>query len=40
MGYTENTLLIEDLDKSLHYRLGIESDLSDIEVAKALGIMV
>ena len=36
MGYTENTLLMEDLDKSLHYRLGIESDLSDIEVAKAL----
>ena len=36
IGYTENTLLLEDLDKSLNYRLGIESDLSDIEVAKAL----
>ncbi|WMM25486.1 hypothetical protein RBU61_02150 [Tissierella sp. MB52-C2] len=36
IGYTKNTLLLEDLDKSLNYRLGIESDLSDIEVAKAL----
>lgn len=36
VGYTESILLLEDLDKSLHYRLGIESDLSDIEVAKSL----
>ncbi|OZV11535.1 hypothetical protein CIW83_13905 [Tissierella sp. P1] len=38
VGYTENTLLLEDLDRSLYYRLGIESDLSDIEVAKALAL--
>lgn len=36
IGYTESILLLEDLDRSLNYRLGVESDLSDIQVAKSL----
>lgn len=36
VGYTDKSLLLEDLEKSKTYRLGIESDLSDIEVAEAL----
>ena len=36
VSYTENALLLEDLEKSENYRLGIKSDLSDLDVAKAL----
>ncbi|MGV8153465.1 MAG: hypothetical protein ACLKAO_04060 [Alkaliphilus sp.] len=35
-GYTDRALLLEDIEKSKKYRLGVQSDLSDIEVAKAL----
>lgn len=36
LGSTDRSILLEDLDESINYRLGTESDLSDIEVAKAL----
>lgn len=36
IGHTDKSLLLEDLDYSPDYRLGIEEDLSDIEVATAL----
>jgi len=36
VSYTENALLLEDLEKSENYRLGNKSDLSDPDVAKAL----
>lgn len=36
LGYTKRSLLLEDLEKSETYRLGVEADLSDVEVAKAL----
>lgn len=35
-GHTDRSLLFEDLEESKNYRLGVGSDLSDIEVAKAL----
>jgi hypothetical protein len=35
-AYTDKALLLEDLGKSKKYRLGKESDLMDIEVAKEL----
>ncbi|MGV8146772.1 MAG: hypothetical protein ACLKAM_09420 [Alkaliphilus sp.] len=35
-GYTDRALLLEDIEKSKKYRLGVQSDLSNIEVAKAL----
>lgn len=35
-GYTENALLLEDLEKSDTYRLGVKTDLADVELAKAL----
>lgn len=37
-GYTDRSLLLEDLEKSKDYRLGKKSDLTDIQVAKALAI--
>lgn len=36
IGSTDKALLLEDLENSNSYRLGLESDLSDIKVAKAL----
>ena len=33
---TDRSILLEDLEKSINYRLGVKSDLSDIEVAKSL----
>ena len=36
IGSTDRSILLEDLEKSSYYRLGIKLDLSDIEVAKAL----
>lgn len=35
-SYTDKALLLEDLERSQKYRLGVASDLSDIELAKAL----
>lgn len=35
-GYTENSILLEDLETSVNYRLGIPEDLKDNAVAKAL----
>lgn len=35
-GYTKRSLLLEDLEKSETHRLGVETDLSDSVVAKAL----
>lgn len=35
-GNTDKSILLEDIDKSEEYRLGIAADLSDIEVARAL----
>lgn len=35
-GYTKRALLLEDLEKSETYRLGVEADLADVEAAKAL----
>jgi hypothetical protein len=35
---TNRALLLEDLNHSNHYRLGVSSDLSDVEVAKALAV--
>lgn len=35
-GYTDNAILLEDLESSKKYRLGIDKDLKDKEVAKAL----
>jgi aminoglycoside phosphotransferase len=35
-GSTDKSILLEDLDKSTNYRLGIASDLSHKEIAKAL----
>lgn len=35
-GFTENSILLEDLEKSDRYRLGKESDLEDMEVARVL----
>lgn len=36
IGYTNRSLLLEDLDRSFDYRLGIESDLKDEEVIRTL----
>ena len=36
IAYTDKALLLEDIDENTDYRLGIESDLSDIEVARSL----
>lgn len=35
-AHTDRSLLLEDLDKSKVYRLGVVSDLSDVNIAKAL----
>jgi hypothetical protein len=35
-GVTSKSILLEDLNQSRNYRLGKESDLSDLEIAKAL----
>ena len=35
-GYTDNAILLEDLESNKKYRLGIDEDLKDKEVAKAL----
>ncbi|GEM_PF-754424 len=35
-GATDNSLLLEDIDKSQDYRLGTEEDLSNPEVARAI----
>ncbi|QNO14085.1 hypothetical protein HYG86_04505 [Alkalicella caledoniensis] len=35
-GYTDRSILLEDIDESHKYRLGIASDLDDVEVARAL----
>lgn len=35
-GTTEKSVLLEDISKSEEYRLGIEADLLDLDVAKAL----
>jgi hypothetical protein len=35
-NFTDRALLLEDLNKSQRYRLGIEADLSDITVARVL----
>ncbi len=35
-GFTNRSLLLEDLNNSSEYRLGTASDLSDMEVARAL----
>lgn len=34
--HTDRSILLEDLERSENYRLGVKSDLSDIEVAKLL----
>ena len=36
LGYTKNAILLPDAEASDEYRLGKESDLSDLEVAKAI----
>jgi hypothetical protein len=36
IGNTDRSILLEDLEKSINFRLGVKSDLSDIEVARAL----
>ncbi|MPM26541.1 2,3-bisphosphoglycerate-dependent phosphoglycerate mutase [bioreactor metagenome] len=36
LSTTDNSLLLEDIDKSYEYRLGREEDLSDPEVARAI----
>lgn len=36
LGSTDRSILLEDLERSINYRLGIKSDLSDIEVAQTL----
>ncbi|WP_202708989.1 hypothetical protein [Sporosalibacterium faouarense] len=35
-GYTDKSILLEDLETSTEYRLGVCDDLKDIQVAKAL----
>jgi len=35
-AHTDRSILLEDLERSKNYRLGVRSDLSDIEVAKLL----
>lgn len=36
LGYTKNAILLPDVQASLQYRLGTESDLSDPEIAKCI----
>lgn len=35
-AHTDRSILLEDLERSENYRLGVKSDLSDIEVARLL----
>ena len=35
-AHTDRSILLEDLERSEDYRLGVEVDLSDIEIAKVL----
>ena len=36
LGYTEEALLLPDVNASEKYRLGVEEDLQDVQVAKAI----
>lgn len=38
LGSTENSILLEDLESSSCFRLGIEEDMSDVEVARKLAL--